>query len=661
MAFDANHKNDPVLVDDPQAARNYCTWRGLGLPTEAQFEFASRVATDGTAHDYPWGDAAPTCDWVSYAGCGQSAATPVGTTAGDVSAYGVKDLAGSVPEWVADSYDAFAGCLDCFGWSDICAASDPACPGAHCTDATCVRGCLPPAEDNASTMQGAGLTDTPECAAASATDTPLVDPIINTQSDWAVVRGAGALDRKCGLAGWTRRHAAPGSYHAGFRCAKVVGGYQPNAPATYRFALAGCPSADYPVTVSVATSSGTPIDFVLDHVGATGSPASVHADGGAVRMMPCGDTFIVRPAVPALLAVTVNDTISCAAWSQTVGLDLGGDVPARGVDTLPLAGRATNQCTLPNAMGSCAGICKVDTCSATFKDCDGAFANGCEVDVSSDLANCGACHNVCPSEPNATIACISSGCRIAGCSARFADCNHGLDDGCEVDTGNDPSNCGACATVCSANHIATPVCSSGSCGGACDPGYADCNSNKLLDGCEVGIATDVANCGGCATACSQNHVTATCSAGQCGGRCVADLGRLQQRQAHRRLRDQPRRRCEQLRRLRQRMREGHELRRRAVPVTNAFHAIEQGKTMRNALLLSLALIAAGCGNNNPPVVDMCTGAVCTGGCDVDADLRHRQALQHHLDEVRRLPLGHRLSGRRSRAASRPTPASPPAR
>src|SRR5581483_9426347 len=95
LPFDAEHKDDPVLVNDPAAARDYCAWRGRQLPTEAQFEYAARVRKDGKAHDYPWGDDKPTCDRAAFAGggCSTPVAQPVGTAAGDVSDYGVHDLA----------------------------------------------------------------------------------------------------------------------------------------------------------------------------------------------------------------------------------------------------------------------------------------------------------------------------------------------------------------------------------------------------------------------------------------------------------------------------------------------------------------------------------------------------------------------------------------
>jgi hypothetical protein len=53
-------------------------------------------------------------------------------------------------------------------------------------------------------------------------------------------------------------------------------------------------------------------------------------------------------------------------------------------------------CSLAHAAGTCgAGRCGSPACNAGFKSCDGSDANGCELDVTGDVANCGACGNVC--------------------------------------------------------------------------------------------------------------------------------------------------------------------------------------------------------------------------------------------------------------------------
>jgi hypothetical protein len=102
------------------------------------------------------------------------------------------------------------------------------------------------------------------------------------------------------------------------------------------------------------------------------------------------------------------------------------------------------------------------------------------------------------------------------CDPGFADCNGDKQvDGCEVNLKTDPNNCNGCGLghVCSANHITTPSCTNGACDGMCDAGFADCNNDKLSDGCEINTNTDANNCGGCGMAFA-------CAVGACvGGHC----------------------------------------------------------------------------------------------------------------------------------------------
>jgi hypothetical protein len=54
------------------------------------------------------------------------------------------------------------------------------------------------------------------------------------------------------------------------------------------------------------------------------------------------------------------------------------------------------RCPLPNGEGLCRdGACGAPTCANGFGDCDGDPSNGCERDLSADVANCGACGATC--------------------------------------------------------------------------------------------------------------------------------------------------------------------------------------------------------------------------------------------------------------------------
>jgi hypothetical protein len=183
-----------------------------------------------------------------------------------------------------------------------------------------------------------------------------------------------------------------------------------------------------------------------------------------------------------------------------------------------LACSSNNMASIACGAGNCDG-----TCNAGFADCNNnKLIDGCEVDLANDPGHCGGCGNVCSINNMATVLCGNGVCDGA-CNAGFADCNNNkLFDGCEVNVGSDPSHCGGCATVCSTNNIATPTCGGGVCNGACNAGFADCNGNKLTDGCETNISANTADCGGCGLVCSTNNMaTVTCGGGTCNGTCSA--------------------------------------------------------------------------------------------------------------------------------------------
>ena len=159
------------------------------------------------------------------------------------------------------------------------------------------------------------------------------------------------------------------------------------------------------------------------------------------------------------------------------------------------------------------GACSAGgSCSPPQTLCGSTCSN-----LGTDVLNCGACGTAC-SIANNIPACIGGACKIGSCTPGFADCNANPVDGCETNT-NSVSNCGACGNVCSTPN-GNPACFGGACQiASCNAGFADCNGNPV-DGCEVNLASDSTNCGGCGIVCPGTpNGTAICRSSTCDVRC----------------------------------------------------------------------------------------------------------------------------------------------
>ncbi|MBK8258485.1 MAG: hypothetical protein IPK82_38230 [Polyangiaceae bacterium] len=157
---------------------------------------------------------------------------------------------------------------------------------------------------------------------------------------------------------------------------------------------------------------------------------------------------------------------------------------------------------IANGTAKCSGfVCGIDTCNMGFADCFGGATDGCETNLTSDVGHCGTCGNGCPNVPFGAKACVNSMCTIGSCGQDHSDCNGNVMDGCETDTTADIMNCGGCNVVCPTPMNGTPSCAASACTlGTCDAGYANCNNNAA-DGCEFNTQSDANNCGGCGIKC----------------------------------------------------------------------------------------------------------------------------------------------------------------
>jgi len=175
-----------------------------------------------------------------------------------------------------------------------------------------------------------------------------------------------------------------------------------------------------------------------------------------------------------------------------------------------------NACNLLNSNEACvAGVCQVASCIAPFLNCDNNSATGCEINGNTNVANCGLCGKVC-NLPNSAETCVGGVCGIAACEGAFRNCDNVATNGCEIDTNTNVNNCGLCGKVCDLVNASSETCAAGVCQVAtCSAPWGNCDGNHA-NGCETNTNTTVSHCGVCGNACNlPNASSESCSAGAC--------------------------------------------------------------------------------------------------------------------------------------------------
>jgi formylglycine-generating enzyme required for sulfatase activity len=97
----------PVYVTWKQASA-YAAWKGLLLPTEAQFHRAAYGTAEGVEREYPWGDAEPSAEHGNFDFRRWNPVPVTAYPAGD-SAWGVRQLIGNGWEWTSTTFAPFPG------------------------------------------------------------------------------------------------------------------------------------------------------------------------------------------------------------------------------------------------------------------------------------------------------------------------------------------------------------------------------------------------------------------------------------------------------------------------------------------------------------------------------------------------------------------------
>ncbi len=232
-----------------------------------------------------------------------------------------------------------------------------------------------------------------------------------------------------------------------------------------------------------------------DGVGGAGAGAGLPSASSGPASASSG------PAASASSGGAGGSATCSAAEKVCGGKCVDADDPAYGCTPTGCAPCATQY---PNALQACvAGACALGTCATGFENCDGDPANGCEVDTNDDPSNCGACGAPC-AVAHATPSCEMGTCAIATCDSGWTDCDDDPTDGCEANLQNDPMNCGACGTACPGQ----VQCVIGLCGGYCDAKYfASCPGDP------PGVCTQLGtnlNCSFCGDTCDLANATSEC-------------------------------------------------------------------------------------------------------------------------------------------------------
>ena len=173
-------------------------------------------------------------------------------------------------------------------------------------------------------------------------------------------------------------------------------------------------------------------------------------------------------------------------------------------------GECGNKCPSKNSM--CAeGRCVLSCNNATELDCDGLPDNGCEAKTLSN-DNCGYCGNVCPADRPCVDRGVLASDYQCGCKPGEIYCGglYGVPSIGEcLDPSSSDSHCGACGNACPPGGDGTVEappntyfgCFEGACGTPkCKTGWGDCDLDPE-NGCETPLTNNDEHCGTCGYRC----------------------------------------------------------------------------------------------------------------------------------------------------------------
>lgn len=230
----------------------------------------------------------------------------------------------------------------------------------------------------------------------------------------------------------------------------------------------------------------------------------------------CGNACTPAPGEMAACNGTACTSINCNQPAHCGGQQPCGACDADSqcndlLNTVSNCGGCGIQCSAANATTTCANpatsTCAIASCSGTYRNCNGNFVDGCEVDTNTNVNRCGGCLPA-DSDPNSAgvncdtskgtqvgqTSCSGGNCRVVSCNAGFADCNGTWGDGCEANLNTSATHCGGCTSgptttwdggaTCGTRPNATSNgCQSGICSYSCTAGWSNSDGN-WDNGCE---------------------------------------------------------------------------------------------------------------------------------------------------------------------------------
>jgi hypothetical protein len=118
-------------------------------------------------------------------------------------------------------------------------------------------------------------------------------------------------------------------------------------------------------------------------------------------------------------------------------------------------------CAFAGGIATCqAGRCALASCKSGFANCNGRAEDGCETNLATDPAHCGACGKTCA----ASEVCSPSGC-TSNCPAELVACVQSC-----VDTRASLDHCGICGHACTATAGLVAICVDSTCKSTCPDG-----------------------------------------------------------------------------------------------------------------------------------------------------------------------------------------------